>query len=170
MANSRLDSTLRSLVQRHGLGNVLRSLGEIASRDSESASAEPSIVHRRLTETKGRPRHKPTAQEYVSRMTLPLWKEAVVSEFAVRFDRRTFLPTFSDIAHFCQIYGIDVPASKSRASAIPRVFRFIASEMDAREAQRILDDGLFSGPSQLGPIADAIRRTGRASRRSRLAE
>ena len=83
-------------------------------------------------------------------------------ELAKRFQDKTFLPTFGDIRNFCQVYGIDVPASKSRASAVPRVFKFIA-KMDSSEIQRIVDDRLFSGPARLGPIADAIRKNGRAA-------
>ena len=164
MTSSRLDSTLRSLVRRHGLGNVLKSLGAITSTDSESLSAERSVVDPRLTERKGRTRPRPNAQEYVARMGLPPRKMAVMFEVAERFDRKTFLPTFSDIAHFCHTYGIDVPLSRTRASAIPRVFRFLASEMEIGEIDRILADEMYSGPSRLGPIADAIRRNGRSSR------
>ena len=86
----------------------------------------------------------------------------MVVELAGRFQDKSFLPTFGDIANFCHFYQIDKPASKSRASAIPRVFKFIAS-MEADDVRIILDQGMFSGPSRLGPIADAIRRNGRAS-------
>ena len=72
------------------------------------------------------------------------------------------MPTFGDIRIFCEVYGIDEPASKSRASAIPRIFKFIAT-MSSDEVQGILDDGMFSGPSRVGPIADAIRENGRAA-------
>ena len=65
-------------------------------------------------------------------MELPLEKEPAIVALANRFQDKSFLPTFGDIANFCQIYGIDEPASKSRASAIPRVFKFIAS-MEAKE-------------------------------------
>lgn len=164
MASPILDSTLRSLVRRHGLGNVLKSLGVIASTDSESLSIEKSVDDRSLAEGKGRARPRPNAQEYVSRMRLPARKMAVMFEVAERFDRKTFLPTFSDIINFCHSYGIDVPLSRTRASSIPRIFRFLAHEVPNNEIQRILDDGAFSGPSRLGPIADAIRRNGRASR------
>ena len=72
------------------------------------------------------------------------------------------MPTFGDIRNFCQVYGIDEPASKSRASAIPRVFKFMATMSD-EEVQGILDGGMFSGPSRVGPIADAIRANGRVA-------
>ena len=155
------------------MGSVLEALGKIASENEVQSApltasgvvdkpAKPKRLHKRTA--------KPNAVEYAVKMELPSDKQTAIVELAERFERKDFLPTFGDIRHFCDRYGIDVPASKTRASAIPRVFKFIATEMDAKEAQRILDDGMFSGPSRLGPIADAIRRNGRASRASRLAE
>ena len=172
MTNRKLETTLRPIVQEYGLGSVLKTLGKIASDDTQSApplavngaekSAQPKKARRR--------RSKPNAVEHAAKMELPTDRREVVIALAERFERKDFLPTFGDIRNFCDVYGIDVPASKTRASAIPRVFKFLANEMEADEVQRILHDGMFSGPSRLGPIADAIRRNGRASRASRLAE
>ena len=89
-------------------------------------------------------RAKVNAPEYVVKMELSSEKEPIAVELAKRFEKKAFLPTFGDIRNFCQIYEIDEPASKSRASAIPRVFKFIAT-MEAGEIQRILDDGMFFG-------------------------
>ena len=110
---------------------------------------------------------KPNAAEYAAKMELPSDKQAAVVALAERFERKAFLPTFGDVVNFCETYGIDVPASRTRVNAIPRVFKFLANDMDANEVQSILDYELFSGPSRLGPLADAIRRNGRASRARR---
>ncbi len=117
----------------------------------------PSIVE--VTKKK---RHTVSAQEYVAKMDHDPEKRPAVSELAKRFEEKTFLPTIGDIRNFCQVYGIDEPASKSRRSAIPRVFKCMAT-MSAEEVRGILDDGMFSGPSRLGPVADAIRESGRAA-------
>ena len=161
MTNAQLENALRPIVREYGLGSVLESLGRIASSDIQSNNLLHNInVAKEPTKRKA----KPTPTEYVAKMNLLPEKRMAIAEMAEQFERKEFLPTFGDVRNFCQIYGIDVPASKTRASSIPRVFKFIAMEMDAKEAQRILDDGMFSGPSRLGPIADAIRRNGRASR------
>lgn len=153
-----IEAALRPIVRQYGLGRVLESLGKIADAQRES-----SVQAGADREKKPKKRSvKATALEYVSKLELSSEKIAPVVDLAERFERKAFLPTFGDIAHFCQIYGIEVPASKTRASAIPRVFKHIAS-METEEIQRMLDDGLFSGPSRLGPIADAIRRNGRGS-------
>lgn len=152
-----IEAALRPIVRQYGLGRVLESLGKIADAQRESSVQAGA-------DKKKKPKKrsvKTTAPEYVSKLELAS-KKAPVVDLAERFERKAFLPTFGDIARFCQLYGIEVPASKTRASAIPRVFKHIAS-METEEIQRILDDGLFSGPSRLGPIADAIRRNGRSS-------
>ena len=173
MTKRRIETTLRPIVQEHGLGSVLEALGKIAS-EQDTQSEPPLAVNGADKSTKVKKVRKrspkPNATEYAAKMELPSDRQDTVVALAERFERKDFLPTFGDIRNFCDVYGIDAPASKTRPSAIPRVFKFIATEMDAKEAQRILDDGMFSGPSRLGPIADAIRRNGRASRASRLAE
>ena len=157
-----IEAALRPIVRQYGLGSVLESLGKIADAQRESSvQAGGSSDADRGKKSKKRG-VKATAPEYVSKLELSSEKVAPLVELAERFERKAFLPTFGDIAHFCQMYGIEVPASKNRASAIPRVFKHIAS-METEEVQRILGDGLFSGPSRLGPIADAIRRNGRGS-------
>lgn len=110
---------------------------------------------------------KPNAAEYAAKMELPSDKQVAVIALAERFERKAFLPSFGDVVNFCETYGIDVPASRTRANAIPRVFKFLANEMEVGEVQSILDYEMYSGPSRLGPIADAIRRNGRASRARR---
>ena len=172
MKDKNLETILNPIVQEYGLSSVLKTLGKIASENlAQSPPHDVNGTGGHIEPKKARkPRAKPNAVEYATKMELPPDKQVTVCEMAERFERKDFLATFGDIRHFCQTYGIDVPLSRTRASAIPRVFKFIATEMDAKEAQRILDDGMFSGPSRLGPIADAIRRNGRASRASRLAK
>ena len=157
-----IEAALRPIVRQYGLGSVLESLGKIADAQRESSTQVGGSSDADKGKKSKKRSVKATAPEYVSKMELSSEKVSPVAELAERFERKAFLPTFGDIAHFCQMYGIEVPASKTRASAIPRVFKHIAA-METEEIQRILDDGLFSGPSRLGPIADAIRRNGRSS-------
>ena len=164
MVKRKLETALHPIVKEHGLGSVLEALGKIAS-EHDAQSAPPLVVNgagEAAKPKKARKRsRKPNAAEYAAKMELPPDKQDTVVALAERFERKDFLPTFGDIRNFCDMYGIDVPASKTRASAIPRVFKFLANEMEAGEVQSILDYELFSGPSRLGPIADAIRRNGR---------
>ena len=161
MTQSGLQSALRSLVQRHGFELVSESLQEIGHSDPHLVKAKENAAGSNtdidLQTRKGAA--KTTAPQYVAKMQLPPEKEWPVLALAQSFQAKTFLPSANNIATFCQIYRIDQPASKSRSSAIPRVFKFIAS-MDAPDIYELMDSGMFSGPSRLGPIADAIRNYG----------
>ena len=81
----------------------------------------------------------------------------MVIELASRFEGKTFVPTIGDVRNFFLFYGIDAGRLRSRGGAMVRIFKTLAG-MEEKEVKRILDDRLFSGPSRMEPIADAIRR------------
>ena len=157
MTEAKLKDTLRLMVHRYGFERVEQSLHEMRSdhplKSSKQGKMQP--VPGAAKKPKKR-KAKVTAPGYVAKMELSAERESAVIELAKRFEDKCFLPAFGDIREFCQIYRIPEPASKSRASAIPRVFKFLAA-MEIDELQRIMDNGMFSGPARLGPIADAIR-------------
>ena len=159
MVELTIKDELLPIVDKYGYELVDRTLREIGS------SRQSPEYTRGGPKSRGKaaaPRLN--APEYVAKMVLPSEKGEVLTKLARSFNQKTFLTTFGEISNFCSIYGIDEPASKSRASAIPRVFKSLA-QMEVEDLHRMLDDGMFSGPSRLGPIADAIRLNGRASRR-----
>ncbi len=146
MIEAKLKDTLRLMIRQYGFERVDRSLREIGCSEHRLESSEQC----KMSPDKGKAT-KPakrmarvTAAEYVAKMELSPEKSPEVVELAKRFQDKSFLPTFGDVRNFCQVYGIDEPASKSRASAIPRVFKFIAA-MGTDDVHRILDDGMFSG-------------------------
>lgn len=112
---------------------------------------------RRSSTTRGK---RPSASSYV----LDNLSESIRDNFFSRqllniadeFDRKAFLPTFGDIENFCTSFGIEIPKSSSRVASIPRIFKFL-SYRSIQELERILESRSFSGPTRLGPIADAIR-------------
>lgn len=161
MNKLKLETEIRSIVCRYGLEQVEQALREIGRQIGNSEQNYGS-TNRDVAITHKKRKKKITATEYVSKLEFPSEKKPAMFELADRFERKCFLPSFGDIANFCGVYGIDEPASKSRVSAIPRVFKFIVT-MDTDKIQRILDEEMFSGPSGLGPIADAIRENGRSN-------
>lgn len=165
MTEAKLKDTLRVIVRQYGIEQVNRCLREIhaSARQVKSAKQSKALPDNDTTTRPDKKKVKPNALEYVAKMELFSEKAPLVAELAKRFETKIFLPTFGDYRNFCQVYGIDEPVSKSRASAIPRIFKFISS-METDELQRILDEEMFSGPSRLGPIADEIRRSGRGAR------
>lgn len=146
------------------LGRIVERFGIDAVRNALKKHAECERPRGR----RGRAARKPgrariTAVEYVQKMGLPEERAAVMARAAAEFERRAFLPTLGDIRSFCETYGIDAPKSTSRTAGIPRVFRFLES-MDTADIETMLDERLFSGPVELGPIAEAIRGRARQNR------
>lgn len=161
MKDSNLKTDLRSLVDRYGIERVSREVDKIAvsARRAADGKHDPARAARK----NGRQRPRNTTPEYVGKMDISPERRTAMLALAARFDEKSFLPAWADIRHFCEMYGIEAPASKSRAGAIPRVFKFLAG-MEPGELQKLLDQRAFSGPSRLGPIAEAIRQHGRAAR------
>ena len=158
MTNSRLYGELLPIVRKYGFGPVERVLQEIG-RSECTGRREGPPGRKRNQESQLQPRkQRVTASEYVLKMQLHPGKRLIVSRAAELFERRLFLPTIADIQDFFLSYDLGGPKPKARASAVPSIFSFI-STMDTTEIEKLLNCGLFSGPTELGPIADAIRTT-----------
>ena len=157
MKSRRLADELQLLIRRHGVKAVTLELRRLAA---ERLVEQPAGGD----QAKARRHHgRVTAPEYVRKMDIDAARRAAVFALAQRFEAKSFLPSCADIRNFCAIYGIKEPASRSRAAAIPRLFKYLAV-MDARDVVALVANSSFSGPSELGPLAEAIRRHGRAAR------
>ena len=148
-----LRMALGAVVQQFGLDEVERALDEL--REPKGDHRDRNKVTRRSGRGAAGTRRR-TAVEYVEKMDMPAERAEVIGRAAAEFERRVFLPTLGDIRSFCQTYGIEEPKSKSRLGGVPRVFKFLTT-MEVAEVKQMLDDRLFSGPAELGPIAEAIR-------------
>ena len=157
MATRPLADELRLLVSRHGFKAVNLELRTL------KAEQGPTERPGRGVQASAKRKGKVNAAEYVRKLDVDADKRPAVWALAERFDAKRFLATCADISNFCANYDIDPPASKSRAAAIPRLFKFFAA-MDAKDVERLAANKAYSGPSQLGPLADAIRQHGRAAR------
>lgn len=162
MPEDKLEETLRPIVLQYGFEQVERCLQEMETtvrrrRGSGRPERSETSPGRGTEEKYKKKNSRITAQEYASKMEIPSEKVPMVAELARKFENKSFLPTLWDIRNFCQLHGIDEPASSSRVGAVPRIFKCIAA-METDDIREILESGMFSGPSRLGPIADAIRR------------
>ncbi len=150
MPDQDLAAALGELVRRHGLSSVLHGLAEVKVLPDMAASPAP---------VRGSPRKKvsrPSAVDYVGKMTLPSDKAEVLMRAAERFERKTFLPSIGHIREFCRVHRVPLSKTVSRANSVPRIFTYLAA-MDTARITATLDRGAFAGPARLGPIADAIR-------------
>ena len=174
MKTADLRATLGSLVEQHGFRKVSRLLRDLEPEDGNPKVVRGHTAGERTARSGGtsrrtrrpasaNPRRQHSAMEAVGRLELTAARARLLTRAAQAFDERTFLPTLSEMRRFCETYGMEEPRVHSRAAAIPRVFRFLAT-MDPAEVEKILDNGLFGGPTRLGPIADAIRSRARQLR------
>ena len=141
-----LDEQLRILVQRFGVAEVRRRL---------SAIARPPR----------RPRARKGACDYVNGMNTVVSKKQRLLVLAQLFEEKRFLPVMADIRNFFEAYGAAPTKIKARQNAVPPIFQYLSSMSEDR-LDRIVNEGAFGGPSELGPIAEAIKERSRSMGRS----
>lgn len=165
MKEKGLDDSLNEIVHQYGIAKVDKALREIRNATQRQANQRrPSVSNLKkhcgpLAEK--RPRKKATATGFVSNLEESSEVGKLLNELAIRFDKKEFLPNFGEIRNFCEIHGIDAPVSKSREASIPRVFKHL-SQVDIQKLQFMIQAKSFSGPTRLGPIAEAIRRSSKS--------
>ena len=162
MKEKELNNTLREIVLQYGIERVDQALLEIRKpidgRPHRSSSSVTCSKSRSKPDTDQRRKAKITATRFVLKLEVSSEARCLLEELATKYENKEFLPTVGEIRNFCEIHGIDVPNSFSRVAAVPRVFKYL-SQLDLQEIQSMLRSNSFSGPTRLGPIAEAIRRT-----------
>ena len=155
MVDRELRTALSSMVERFGFDCVSQTLRELEP-DQVKPKTRGADPPKRARNNGNANKRRVSAVEYIRTMDISAERAEVIGRAAEEFERRTFLPTVGDVRNFCEVYGIEEPRSKTRVSGIPRIFKFLIT-MNAAEVKTMLDDRMFSGPAELGPIADAIR-------------
>ena len=138
------------MVERYGLATISRTLRQIETATTGPNGRGKTGARKRLKSKSGRRTNRRSAVDFVQSMKVPAERATVLRRAAEEFERRAFLPTLNEIRSFCEAYGIEEPRSKSRASGIPRIFKFLVT-MDVADVERMLNDRMFSGPAELGP-------------------
>ncbi len=95
------------------------------------------------------------ASEQVARAQLPEAQEVVLRELAMRFDSKEFLPSVSDVREFLIMIGERPGAIKDRSEAFKQLLKAL-SGLPPERLERLANSARHSGPSQLGPLSDAI--------------
>lgn len=163
-----LHKILAELVEHYGGDDVFRALQEVryGKNQVRKRRKRENIGISKIDDTSDERKSSkpiPTAVGFVEKLNITADRSREITILARQFDSKKFLPNFGEIRNFCEIYRLKLPLSKSRVSAIPVVFRFLES-LDSVDLKKLLFESAHSGPSELGPIADAIR--GRSKIRS----
>jgi hypothetical protein len=160
-----LNSLLRTLVQEWGHEEVGASLAQFSVAAGSTAAHRPASDGPEGTQ-KTRSATRLLAREQVARAQLPEAQEVALLELAIRFDRKQFLPSVSDVREFLVMIGERPGAMKDRSEAFRQLLKAL-SALPPERLERLANSALHSGPSQLGPLSDAISAAAASLPRSR---
>jgi hypothetical protein len=149
-----LNSLLCTLVEEWGHREVEAALAQLSHA---SGRTEAQLRLSGGFEGTRRKRSAPRllASEQVARAQLPEAQEVALRELALRFDRKQFLPSVSDVREFLAMMGERPEAMKDRSEAFRRLLKAL-SGLPPERLERLANSTLHSGPSRLGPLSDAI--------------
>lgn len=159
-----LKSLLAPLIQEWGEEQVRRCLAELRSELNDDAN-ESVVKTRRQKESL---RHQqPNAVELANGAAMPERRKLLVLTIASKFDTKAFLPTSADVRHFLEMRGQRASVIKDRRESFRQVLESLMS-MDDEELRVLAETDAHGGPTQLGPLSDAIKATGTAMRTPRM--
>jgi hypothetical protein len=125
--------------------------GKVRRRESRTALLPRSA--------KSGVQRKPNAAEQVGRLQVDGPRRNVLLEIAAQFDRKQFLPSVADVREFLILSGGHPSGIKDRTEGFRTLLQMLVEVPDER-LQSVLEAAKHAGPSQLGPISDAISNAG----------
>ncbi|MCV3239294.1 hypothetical protein [Mesorhizobium sp. ZC-5] len=155
-SNKILTKLLTLLIDEWGYDSVTRALEGMNRSERQNVRRE-SV-----------PSERPTPTGMVLRQKLPKATKDLLLSVAGQYEAKRFLPTIADVRNFLEIRGARTGQFKQRPEAFRRVLEVLLETPHDR-LDKIVQEGLRSGPSQLGPISDAIRSTNDAMRSTEVA-
>lgn len=157
-----LTKLLQTLVDEWGYEDVATALastnGALSDRHAEGSTSQPS-----------KKRVKLSATEQIERAALEGEQKELLLQLAVRYDRKLFLPSVADVREFLIMMGTRPIGMKDRTQAF-RVLLESLTQLPIARLQQLAQTSLHSGPSELGPISDAITIAGERLPRQRQNE
>lgn len=148
-----LKDLLAPLLREWGHDTVRQCLAELHA-DHGNGGVSSAAQERKSTKEYRRS----SASEIVERLNAPSARKESLRILAARFDAKTFLPTASDVRHFLEMRGHASGPVKQRQDAFRKVLDVLVGMADD-ELLLIQDSGAHAGPTQLGPLSDAIKAT-----------
>ena len=149
---------LSPFIGEWGYDAVLQCLAEIHA-DQAIGGRSISVYERKPPKVYRRP----SAVEMVERLDAAVAKERHLRALASRFDAKTFIPTASDVRHFLEMRGQDPGPIKQRQDSFKKVLDVLL-DMSDDELRLLQSSGNYGGPTELGPLSDAIKATSAAVR------
>lgn len=153
-----LISLLAPLLREWGYDTVRQCLAEAQAEQEKKGLSLTAHKHKPAKEYR-----RPNAVEITERLDAAVDRKAHLLALAARFDAKTFLPTTSDVRHFLEMRGQAPGSIKQRQDSFRKVLDLLLSMADD-ELMLLHASGTHAGPTQLGPLSDAIKATSAAVR------
>jgi hypothetical protein len=109
-----------------------------------------------------------SATAQIERAALEGERRDLFLQLAERYDRKRFLPSVADVREFLIMMGERPIGMKNRKEAFRVLLQSLIRLPDDR-LQQLVGTALHSGPSELGPLSDAIAAAGERLPRQRQA-
>lgn len=154
-----LNEVIRTLIQECGYERVFAALTRVSSQNQPET--HPAVEPRRKNSRRGGSRKTPKlrASEQLARASLPDPHKAAIHDLALRFDHKQFLPSMADVREFLTMLGERPVPMKDRSDAFRQLLKALA-RLPTERIRAVASSGQYSGPSQLGPLSDAISAAG----------
>lgn len=153
---------LQTLVDEWGHEEVASALA------STTASSTDPLLGRAESVQLRKKKVKPNATEQIERAAVQGEQGQALSQLATRYDQKLFLPRVADVREFLIMMGERPITMKDRSEAFRVLLRSLV-QLPVERLQRLAQTALHSGPSELGPLSDAIAAAGERLSRQRQA-
>jgi hypothetical protein len=157
-----LNRLLRTLVEEWGHERVAAALARAAVSSNDSSVEHPPSPKLRPS-AKGA---RPSATAQIERAALEGEQKDALLQLAVRYDCKQFLPSVADVREFLIMVGERPIDMKDRKEAFRILLRNLR-QLPIERLKQLASSALHSGPSQLGPLSDAIAAAGERLPRQR---
>jgi hypothetical protein len=157
---------LQAIVREWGTEAVFVALNELRVDGNPSSQTAKNA----LPSEKGKRslKKKPSAVQLVAKISQPSNRRELLMMIATKYDAKRFLPSVSDVREFLVMRGERRRPIKDRSEGF-RLFLETAKELPFQQLEHLATDSVFSGPSELAPLSDAIGATGEARRQQTMA-
>jgi len=145
-----LVNLLNVIIQEWGPYEVHAALSELGHQWDNQAWER--VVADRSQRTR---KAKPRPVELVERVSIDTERRAALLEIADLYEKKTFLPSTADVREFIFLLGERPKGMKDRSEAF-RVLLETLAHLPIDRLRQIQLNAENSGPSQLGPLSDAI--------------
>lgn len=146
---------LQTLLDEWGYEEVASALASTAVLQNAALSGDAEGSKARSSKKKGRL----SAAEQVERAILESGQKEALKQLAIRYDQKLFLPRVADVREFLLMMREKPLGMKDRNQAFRSVLQALV-QLPVTRLQQLAQTPLHSGPSELGPLSDAIAAAG----------